>query len=110
MALWGSADQANNSPIYAPAQFKVTPNTANRDALYGNTTANALFAGETIGVYGVSDVEATDANSVSVAHSGWVVVRTGQGGRTGRVQTEVLVAGGISGDSAANDDPLFPQP
>jgi hypothetical protein len=105
MPLWGSNDAASNSTIFAAAQVKVAPNTANRDALFGNTTANAYFDGVTVGQYGVSADEVT-AGGGAVAHSGWVLRTVGQGGRAGRVMTEVLVAGGITGD--ASDDAAFP--
>jgi hypothetical protein len=105
MPLWGSNDAASNSTIFAAAQVKVAPNTANRDALFGNTTANAYFDGVTVGQYGVSADEVT-AGGGAVAHSGWVLRTVGQGGRAGRVMTEVLVAGGITGD--ASDDDVFP--
>ena len=39
MAQWGTGDDHANSVSYAPQQFKVEANTANRQALYGNTTA-----------------------------------------------------------------------
>lgn len=57
MALWGTSDAASNSPFYTPEQFKTKANSANRTALFGNTTANNLGTGETIGVYGVSATE-----------------------------------------------------
>lgn len=97
MAQWGKNDQASQSVNWAPTLVKVTPNTANRDALYGNTTANAFIAGVTVGQYGVDDAEIA-AGAGKVAHTGWVLQTTGQGGRAGRVFTEVLVAGGITGD------------
>lgn len=105
MALWGNNDAASNSTIFAASYVKLTPNTANRDALYGNTTANAYIAGQTIGQYGVDANEIT-AGGGKVAHTGWVLRKEGQGGRAGRVEYEVLVAGGIVGDGA--DDAVFP--
>jgi len=42
------------------------------------------------------------AKNKGVAHTGWVVRTEGTGGRAGRVQYEVLVAGGIVSDN--NDD------
>lgn len=104
MPLWGSSDAASNSTIFAAAQVKVTPNTANRNALFGNTTANATIAGITVGQFGV-DANEVAAGSGAVAHTGWVLRTTGQGGRSGRVFNEVLVAGGISGDA---EDDTFP--
>jgi hypothetical protein len=57
MAQWGKNDAANNAPIWAAQQLKVAPNTANRDALFGNGTSNGFIAGTTTGVYGISASE-----------------------------------------------------
>jgi hypothetical protein len=104
MPLWGSNDAASNSTIFAAAQLKVAPNTANRDALFGNTTSNAYFDGVTIGQYGVDSNEVA-AGDGSTPHTGWILRTTGQGGRSGRVFEEVLVAGGITGDA---EDTAYP--
>jgi hypothetical protein len=104
MPLWGSTDNAANSTIFAAAQLKVAPNTANKTALFGNTTANAYITGSTIGQFGVDSNEIT-AGDGKVAHTGWVLRTVGSGGRAGRVFNEVLVAGGISGDA---EDIIFP--
>ena len=104
MPLWGTNDAASNSTIYAAAQLKQAPNTANRDALFGNTTANAYFDGVTVGQYGV-DANEVAAGGGRTSHTGWVLRTTGQGGRSGRVFDEVLVAGGMSGDA---EDVAFP--
>lgn len=105
MSLWGKNDAASNAMVYAAAQFNKTPNTANRTALFGNTSANAFVTNETVGLYAVSDDEVA-ASRGSIAHSGWILRTEGTGGRAGRIQTEVLVAGGISGD--ASDDAVLP--
>lgn len=55
-------------------------------------------------VYGVDDNEIAASNG-SIAHTGWVRRTVGTGGRSGRVLTEVLVAGGISGDA---EDTAYP--
>jgi hypothetical protein len=101
MPLWGNTDATAQSAIFAPAQFRVAPNTANRDALYGNTTADAFVTGETIGQYGVSvaEMRATRADKEArPAHAGWVLRTEGTGGRAGRIKHEVLVAGHLTGD------------
>jgi len=54
-------------------------------------------------IYG-ADAAETAANN-AVVHSGWVKRTVGTGGRSGRVQFETLVAGGISGD--ADDDAVL---
>lgn len=104
MPLWSNTDSAAGSPNYVSAQFSKTPNTANRDALFGNTTADAFRTGQTVGVYGVdhAEVRATRADGEPrAAHSGWVLRTEGSGGRAGRVTHEVLVAmsGGMTADA-----------
>jgi hypothetical protein len=103
MPQWGMDDSAANSVIWAPAQFKKTANSTNRDALYGNTTANAFVTGATVGMFAVDSNEIAASNG-AVTHTGWVIRTVGQGGRSGRVQTEVLVAGGITTDA---EDTVF---
>ena len=55
-------------------------------------------------VYGVDSNEIA-ADGGKVAHTGWVRRTVGTGGRSGRVLTEVLVAGGIEGDA---EDTVYP--
>lgn len=98
-------DSAANSVNWAVAQVKKTPNTANRNAFYGNTTANAYFDGVTVGQFAV-DANEIAAGGGKVAHTGWIVRTVGSGGRAGRVMTEVLVAGGITSDGS--DDAVLP--
>lgn len=57
MSQWGMSDAASNSVLWAPAQFKKTVNSANRDALFGNTTADAFVSGQIVGAYGVDAAE-----------------------------------------------------
>lgn len=104
MPLWGSNDAASNSTIFAAAQVNKTPNTANRTALFGNTTSNAYITGATVGQFGVDSNEIA-ADGGRAAHTGWILRTTGQGGRAGRVMQEVLVAGGITGDA---EDTVYP--
>lgn len=96
MAQWGNTDDAANSVLWAASQLNKTANSTNQTALFGNSTANAYFAGTTIGQYGVDVNEVTAARAEGTgdraAHAGWVLRTTGQGGRAGRTQTEVLVA------------------
>lgn len=111
MTSWGNTDDAANSVFYAPAQFNKTANTANRNALYGNTTANAFVNGITVGQFGVSvdEMQAARASSgEKMAHAGWNLRTEGSGGRAGRVQYETLVAmRTISGDGDSNTIPDF---
>jgi hypothetical protein len=104
MSQWKMDDSAANSVNWAVAQVKKTPNTANRNAFYGNTTANAFIDGVTAGQFAVDSNEV--AVNPGIAHTGWVIRTVGQGGRAGRVSHEVLVAGGIISDGA--DDAVLP--
>jgi hypothetical protein len=104
MPLWGKSDAASNSTIFAPTSVKLAPNSANRDNLFGNTTANAFIDGVTVGQFGVDGNEV--AANPGISHTGWVLRTVGSGGRAGRVMTEVLVAGGIGTD--ASDDTVMP--
>lgn len=100
MSSWGNYDNAANAPYWAvnstivnePAAVTkyAAPTEANVALLYANTTANVYTAGETIGLFAVDAQEA--AVNGKVAHAGWVLKTTGQGGRAGRVQQETLVA------------------
>ena len=103
MAQWGNTDDAANSVLWAAQQLKITANTGNQTALFGNTTADAFITGATIGQYGVSEGEAQAARAgadVKAAHSGWILRTTGSGNRAGRIHNEVLVAmNTISGDA-----------
>lgn len=110
MPLWKNTDAAANSTIFAAQQVHKTPNTANRSALYGNTTADAFVAGVTVGQFGVDTNEQKAARGNSQPrppHAGWVLRTEGSGGRAGRIQYETLVAmGSLSGD--ASDDATLP--
>ena len=57
MPLWGNTDDAANSVISAPAQFKQAPTRANANLLYGNTTLDGVVTGEIVGMYGVDTTE-----------------------------------------------------
>lgn len=98
MAQWGNRDHANNAPKWAGSEVKLTPNTGNKEALYQNTTADSFMTGTTDGIFAVNSGR-TKANP-GVPHTGWVHRKVGSGGRANRIQTEVLVAGGITNASA----------
>jgi len=102
MPLWGNTDTAAQSAIYAPQQLKVAANAANRNALFGNVTADAFVENATVGQYGVdaTEIESTRFDKENrPAHTGWVLRTEGTGGRAGRVQHEVLVALHVGGDA-----------
>jgi hypothetical protein len=104
MALWGSIDRANSSPIFTAAQFNLAANSDNRDALFTNSTADAFITGKTVGVFGVNDNEQA-ASLGKFPHTGWIIKTTGSGGRAGRVTYECLVAGGFSVDANVSGTP-----
>lgn len=81
MPLWGKNDAASNSCLFTPQQVNKAPNTANRDALFGNTTVGAFTAGRALGTFGVSAAEAanTTGEYKKLAHAGWHVRTNGTG-------------------------------
>lgn len=106
MAQWGNTDDAANSVLWATTAVKLTPNTTNQTALFGNTTADAFVTGVTVGQFGAG-VQEVQANG-DLTHSGWILRTEGSGGRAGRVTHEVLVAGGYTFTSDASDDAVLP--
>lgn len=122
--MWGNVDQANNSPIWGPVNVMLTPNTANRDTLFNNTTANgfvtntAFANGYTAGVFGVSAAEMLDSVvgqvasvTVTTAGSGYTARPTvsfsGGGGSGATAQATAKVVGGTiyaAGSGYANGD------
>lgn len=99
MAQWTMTDQAAGSPNYANAQFS---STKNQTELFNNTTQDDVVTNVAVGVFAAADGEMAAERAAGVAkpaHSGWSIRTEGDGGRAGRVQYEVLVAGGITGDS-----------
>jgi hypothetical protein len=98
MAQWKKTDTANGVPIWSPNLVKLTANVANKEAMFGNTTADSFITGQTIGVFAVDANESRALGSRGL-HTGWVKRTVGSGGRANRIQYETLVAGGISSDS-----------
>lgn len=106
MPLWRGTDNANGAPIFAPAMFKKAPTRTNANLLYGNTSGNGFITNLTVGVQAINvpEMRAYRAGKIArPAHQGWVVKKTGQGGRAGRIQYEVLVAGGIGTDAVVEE-------
>lgn len=109
MALYGKSDAASNVSVIVVSNVQKTPNTANRNALYGNTTADAFVTGTTKGIFGVDTGEARAARAganTRVVSPGYQLRTVGSGGRAGRVQMETLVAVRLSTD--ASDDTVVP--
>ena len=109
MPLFTATDANTGAPKWAVAGGLGVSN--NGHDLYANSTSSAFVTGAAVGVFGVSSGEINlDSNKTNKpAHTGWVLIKQGTGSRTGRVQTEVLVAGGMSSDAAtgANDNIMF---
>jgi hypothetical protein len=96
MSQWGKSDAASNSVIWAPTSVKLTPNTTNRNNLYGNTTPDAFITDETVGMFAVDTAEAA-VGSGNVAQ---ITVTFGGSGYTGN--TTVSFSGGGGSSASAN--------
>lgn len=94
MPLFGSTDADSDSPISAPAQFGVAPNTANRDALFGNTTGDAFVTNQEVGVFGV------DENEVGVIDTVIVEIDVTAGGTDYDIATTSVGFSGGGGSGA----------
>ena len=111
MPLFSTTDANTGAPKWAVAGGLGV--SANGYTLYANTTQSAYVPGAAVGVFGVDATEiGLDANKAQKpTHTGWVLVKQGSGSRSGRIQTEVLVAGGMGADVAtansANDNVLY---
>lgn len=92
MSQWGKSDNAANSVYWGSQLLNKTANSANRTALYGNTTMGAFVTGQVVGQYGVDVVEAanTAADFKKVAHAGWNLKTQG----TGPIANVTITAGG----------------
>ena len=110
MALWSNTDANTSVPKFAPSLVNLTNTQNNSNLMYANTTAGAFITGATIGVFGVDTTEQGVAANPKGGHAGWVLLKTGSGGRNGRKHVETLVAmGSMTGDGGAiaNDDVTF---
>lgn len=110
MALWSNTDANTSVPKFAPSTVKLSNTQSNSNLMYANTTAGAFISGATYGVYGVDATEQRVTGNPKGGHAGWVLLKTGSGGRAGRVHAETLVAmGSMTGDggAVANDDVTF---
>ena len=89
MSSWTNVDEAAGAPLWATAAIRKETSTANRTALFNDTTADNFISGVTIGLFNFKDSE---TQSGKVAHVGWNLKTTGSGGRASRIQFECLVA------------------
>lgn len=96
MAQWGNSDASSNAVLWAPTSVKLAPNTDNRDALYGNTTADAFITGTKTGMFGVDPTE-MGVGSGNVAS----IILTNRG--TGyTANATVTISGGGGASATAN--------
>lgn len=103
MALWSNTDANTPAPKNAVASGLGVVGSG--DTLYANTTADAFVSGLTLGVFGVDAKEQQVVSVTKGGHAGWVLRKTGSGGRAGRVQVETLVAMGSMTGDGADDTP-----
>jgi hypothetical protein len=104
MALWSNTDANTSAPKFAPAGGLGV--SANGFTMFSNTTADAFVTGATLGVFGVDTAEQQATVTSQGGHAGWVLRKTGSGGRAGRVSVETIVAmGSMSGDA---EDVVYP--
>ena len=120
MSQWKNTDNTANAVLWAGALVNETPNSAIRDALFGNTTVSAHVTGQTVGMFGLDATEKAVANGVVVsaevtfAGSGYsgnaTATISGGGGSsatanaqansTGRISAVNITAGGSGFTSA----------
>lgn len=98
MPMWGRSDTNSNSVIWAPSQLNATPNTANRNALFGNTTSGAFVNNAVIGQFGV---DATEVN-VSNGSLALTYVTSGGSGYGANAVVTLTFANGTTNATAVN--------
>lgn len=97
----GNYDNSANVPLWVVGSVNKAPTAAEAAKLYGNTSPNVYFAGETVGVFAVDSNEADVNGHVT---PGWVLRTEGSGGRAGRVTQETLsVLANVRSDNNSDD-------
>ena len=108
MSSWAKTDNGASAPLWALLYVNKSPTAANMHTggnpasgkLYRNETADAFITGATIGLFNINASETSAGQlsqdgstllSVKGAHRGWVLRKTGSGGRANRIQSETLV-------------------
>lgn len=97
MALWGKTDNAANSPGHATALVNLPANSANKTALFGNTTQGAfknnnVAMKKAVGVFGMDATEAQVANGAIIK---FIITNPGSGYNANAAVT-------VSGNATAN--------
>jgi len=96
MSSWGKTDVYTAAPLWALSYVNRKPvltnmgpaDSAGSNDLFENTTANDIITGITVGLFNYASGE---TQSGKIAHTGWVLKKTGSGGRANRDQYETLV-------------------
>ncbi len=106
MSQWKNDDSAANSVLWGVSGYKVVANAANRNAFFGNTTADALITGITVGQFGVDTTEmgvtsgALIEGIVTFAGSGYganaAITLSGGGGSSGVANAQANATGRIA--------------
>lgn len=97
MAQWGNTDTVANSVLWGTTAVNLTTNSANRSALFGNSTVGA-FKNNNVGMkvafgqFGADTTEVANSSGEGgkVTHAGWVLRKAG----TGPVTAVTVAAGG----------------
>jgi len=98
MAQWGNTDDAANSVSYAVNQFKVTANSDNQTAFFGNTTQSGIMSGVAVGQFGVAAAEASADGGPVVSIT---ITNPGSGYTANATVTLTAVNGGASATANA---------
>ena len=96
MPLWGKSDAASNTCLVWLSQVGATQNSANRTAVFGNTTVSGVVSGVTVGIFGA---DTTEANLPTGNVISYIVTSQGSGYTANAV---VTLAGGGGSSAAAN--------
>lgn len=95
MAQWTMTDSVDGAPLFAPELLNQKSTPDSRTNLFADMS-----------ILGIDPNEAT--NNKSLPGSGWILKKTGTGGRAGRVSYEILVASGSITGGAGYVPPVIP--
>lgn len=98
MAQWGRSDTNSNSVIWAVSQLNKPANTANRNNLFGNTTADSFVTGQKVGQFGVDAAEVNVTNGSIIS----TYVTTGGSGYSANAVVTLTFANGTTNATAVN--------
>lgn len=98
MSQWKNDDSAANSVLWAVAQYGKTANSTNRDAFFGNTTANAFVNNIKVGQFGVDTTEM----AISAGNLAFTYVTNGGSGYSANAVVTLTFANGTTNTTAVN--------